>query len=161
MANAELVLLNTSRTLLALENLDTVDIVTDEAARGRQAQLCLEKGCAVFVEKPLATNREGAEAVAVLAERTELPVVVGNILALRRSLRPVTARARGWQIRARSHGQRKAQLLTRMVHWFWGTGASSLRIHDPRSRSRALVSACPDQAGVRPNLLDGLQYERG
>jgi predicted dehydrogenase len=65
--------------MLAAEQLDAVDIVTDEALHGTQAQLCLEHDCAVFVEKPLATTSTEAHAVATLARSTGLPVVVGNI----------------------------------------------------------------------------------
>jgi predicted dehydrogenase len=61
------------------EDLDAVDIVTDESVHGRQAMLCLERGKAVFVEKPLATDGDEAEAVAALSRDTGLPVVVGNI----------------------------------------------------------------------------------
>ena len=35
--------------MLDSEDLDAVDIVTDESAHGRQAMLCLERGKAVFV----------------------------------------------------------------------------------------------------------------
>ena len=56
-----------------------MDIVTAEAAHGRQVQLALEAGRAVFVEKPLATEADEAEAVQALAEATGLPVSVGNI----------------------------------------------------------------------------------
>lgn len=66
-------------SMLASEDLDAVDIVTDEAAHGRQALLCLEHGKAVFVEKPLATDGAEAEAVAALSREKELPVLVGNI----------------------------------------------------------------------------------
>jgi predicted dehydrogenase len=66
-------------TMLASEDLDAVDVVTDESAHGRQALLCLEHGKAVFVEKPLATNGDEAEAVAALAQKKRLPVLVGNI----------------------------------------------------------------------------------
>lgn len=65
--------------MLDSEDLDAVDIVTDESAHGRQAMLCLERGKAVFVEKPLATDGDEAEAVAALSRDTSLPVVVGNI----------------------------------------------------------------------------------
>lgn len=66
-------------SMLRLEELDAVDIVTDEPSHGRQALLCLEHGKAVFVEKPLATEVKEAEAVAEMAYNTGLPVVVGNI----------------------------------------------------------------------------------
>jgi predicted dehydrogenase len=65
--------------LLADADVDAVDIVTGEAAHGEQARLALEAGCAVFVEKPLATRLDEAEAVGRLAEQTGLPVCVGNI----------------------------------------------------------------------------------
>jgi predicted dehydrogenase len=79
--------------MLGSESLDAVDIVTDEAVHGSQALLCLEHGRAVFVEKPLATDGDEAEAVAKISRDTGLPVVVGNIsrfdaryAALRREL---------------------------------------------------------------------------
>lgn len=65
--------------LLADADVDAVDIVTEEAAHGEQARLALEAGRAVFVEKPLATRRDEADAVAALAAETGLPVSVGNI----------------------------------------------------------------------------------
>ena len=80
-------------TMLASEDMDAVDVVTDEPAHGEQVRLCLEHGKAVFVEKPLATDGDEAEAVAKLARDAGLPVVVGNIsrfdaryAALRREL---------------------------------------------------------------------------
>ncbi len=66
-------------SMLDSASLDAVDVVTDEPAHGRQVRLCLEKNVATFVEKPLATSKEEAEAVVRLADRTRLPVVVGNI----------------------------------------------------------------------------------
>ncbi len=66
-------------TMLASEDLDAVDLVTDESAHGWQALLCLEHGKAVFVEKPLATNGDEATAVASLSQEKKLPVLVGNI----------------------------------------------------------------------------------
>ena len=66
-------------TMLDSEDLDAVDLVTDEAAHGRQALLCLERDKAVLVEKPLATDGDEAEAVVALSRDRGLPVVVGNI----------------------------------------------------------------------------------
>ena len=66
-------------TMLASEDLDAVDLVTDESAHGSQALLCLEHGKAVFVEKPLATNGDEAAAVASLSLEKKIPVLVGNI----------------------------------------------------------------------------------
>lgn len=66
-------------SMLLSEDLDAVDIVTDESAHGKQAMLCLEHGKAVFVEKPLATNGGEAEAVVALSREAGVPVVVGNI----------------------------------------------------------------------------------
>ena len=66
-------------TMLDSQDLDAVDVVTDEAAHGRQALLCLEHDKAVFVEKPLATSGEEAEAVVALSREKRLPVLVGNI----------------------------------------------------------------------------------
>jgi predicted dehydrogenase len=65
--------------MLESVDLDAVDVVTDEPTHGRQTMLCLEHGRAVFVEKPLATNGDEAEAVARTSRDTGLPVVVGNI----------------------------------------------------------------------------------
>ncbi len=65
--------------MLASEDLDAVDVVTDESAHGSQTMLCLEHGKAVFVEKPLATDGDEAEAVCRMSRETGLPVVVGNI----------------------------------------------------------------------------------
>lgn len=67
------------RTMLRSEELDAVDIVTDEPSHGKQALMCLEHGRAVFVEKPLATEAGEAEAVVRASRASGLPVVVGNI----------------------------------------------------------------------------------
>ena len=65
--------------LLAGSELDAVDIVTGETDHGRHARLALEAGRPVFVEKPLATRLDEAEAVEALAAETGLPACVGNI----------------------------------------------------------------------------------
>jgi predicted dehydrogenase len=65
--------------LLADADVDAVDIVTGEAAHGAQARLALAAGRGVFVEKPLATRLDEAEAVQRLAAETGRPVCVGNI----------------------------------------------------------------------------------
>lgn len=65
--------------LLREAGVDAVDIVTGESVHGKQARLALEAGRGVFVEKPLATQLDEAEAVQALAEETGLPVCVGNI----------------------------------------------------------------------------------
>ena len=65
--------------MLDSEELDAVDVVTDEPSHGWQVMSCLEHGRAVFVEKPLATDSSEAEAVASMSRDTGLPVVVGNI----------------------------------------------------------------------------------
>ena len=65
--------------MLGSEDLDAVDVVTDESSHGKQVMSCLEHGRAVFVEKPLATDSSEAEAVSSMARDTGLPVVVGNI----------------------------------------------------------------------------------
>src|SRR5919202_1708245 len=65
--------------MLGSEGLDAVDVVTDESAHGSQAMSCLEHEMAVFVEKPLATDGDEAEAVARMSRDTGLPVMVGNI----------------------------------------------------------------------------------
>src|SRR3712207_9491905 len=44
--------------MLGSEDLDAVDVVTDESAHGSQATLCLEHGKAVFVEIGRASCRE-------------------------------------------------------------------------------------------------------
>lgn len=67
------------QTMLLSEDLDAVDVVTDEAVHGRQALLCLEHGKAVFVEKPLATSGDEADAVAATSREKGLPVLVGNV----------------------------------------------------------------------------------
>jgi len=67
------------KDLLAASAVDAVDIVTGESDHGRQARLALEAGLPVFVEKPLATRLDEAEAVQALAAQTGLPVCVGNI----------------------------------------------------------------------------------
>jgi len=59
--------------------IDAVDIVSGETAHGAQATLALKAGKAVFVEKPLATRLDEAEAIGALAAETGLPVSVGNI----------------------------------------------------------------------------------
>lgn len=66
-------------SMLGSASLDAVIIATEESMHGQQTRLCLEKGVAAFVEKPLATSKEEAETVVRLAAETRLPVVVGNI----------------------------------------------------------------------------------
>ena len=94
---------------------DAVDIVTGEAAHGRHARLALEAGRAVFVEKPLATRLDEAEAVQALAEATGLPVLRRQHLALRRALRVPAAGVRGRPLRPRRAGERAADVLPGLV----------------------------------------------
>ena len=65
--------------MLRSEDLDAVDVVTDESAHASQAMSCLEHGMAVFVEKPLATDGDEAETISRISRETGLPVLVGNI----------------------------------------------------------------------------------
>lgn len=65
--------------MLSSEDLDAVDIVTDESSHGRQAMLALEREAAVFVEKPLATDAEEAQNISRMSRDLSLPVIVGNV----------------------------------------------------------------------------------
>jgi predicted dehydrogenase len=65
--------------MLAEAELDAVSIVSDEPTHGEVALRCLEHDLAVFVEKPLATSLDQAQAVASEAERRGRLVMVGNI----------------------------------------------------------------------------------
>ncbi|MGX6448018.1 Gfo/Idh/MocA family protein [Patulibacter sp. S7RM1-6] len=66
--------------LLAAEpDLHAVDVLSDEASHGAQALAALDRGLAVFAEKPLATDPAQAREIARRAERRGLPVVVGYV----------------------------------------------------------------------------------
>jgi len=151
-------------TMLASEDLDAVDVVTDEPVHGEQARLCLEHGKAVFVEKPLATDGDDAEAVVKLSRDADLPAVVGNIsrfdaryAALRRELEAgrfgrvslVQAKrsfSRAWFA---GFGSRVHPVFESMIHdldlalWYLGS---------PVRKVYAQANAIGDGAGV-PNTL--------
>jgi predicted dehydrogenase len=60
--------------------LDAVFIVSPEPLHAGQARAALERGIAVFVEKPLAMEAAEAESLAALARATGLPLQVGFVL---------------------------------------------------------------------------------
>ena len=59
---------------------DAVCVATYPGTHAEIARFALEQGCHVFVEKPIATNMEDAEAVVSLAKKKGLALVVGYIL---------------------------------------------------------------------------------
>jgi predicted dehydrogenase len=148
-------------TMLRTEDLDAVDIVTDEPAHGEQVRLCLEYEKAVFVEKPLATNGDEAETVARLSRDTGLPVVVGNIsrfdaryAALRRELE--TGRfGRAWFV---GFGSRVHPVFESMIHdldlalWY---------LSSPVQRVYAQAHSTDDGDGVPNTLVATLTAEDG
>ncbi|MEZ5670227.1 MAG: Gfo/Idh/MocA family oxidoreductase [Alphaproteobacteria bacterium] len=65
------------RALLAHPGLDGVFMAVGPELHGEAGIAALGRGLPVFMEKPPAANRAGAEAVAAAAERAGKPVVVG------------------------------------------------------------------------------------
>jgi predicted dehydrogenase len=160
-------------TMLISEDLDAVDVVTDEPAHGEQVRLCLEHGKAVFVEKPLATDGDDAEAVVKLSRDAGLPVVVGNIsrfdaryAALRRELeagrfgRVTLVQAKRSFSRAwfAGFGSRVHPVFESMIHdldlalWYLGS---------PVRKVYAQANATGDEAGVPNTLVATLTAEDG
>ena len=79
--------------MIEAEDLDAVDIVSDESTHGSLAIRSLRSGRHVFVEKPLATSFREAQEVGRLKRSSGLQVMVGNIsrfsgpyVALKRAL---------------------------------------------------------------------------
>lgn len=66
--------------MLNSEELDAVFIVSPEPLHAEQATLALQRGVAVFVEKPLAMTAAEGEQVAALAAQAGLPLQVGFVL---------------------------------------------------------------------------------
>ena len=160
-------------TMLASEDLDAVDVVTDEPAHGEQARLCLEHGKAVFVEKPLATDGDDAEAVVKLSRDAGLPVVVGNIsrfdaryAALRRELeagkfgRVTLVQAKRSFSRAwfAGFGSRVHPVFESMIHdldlalWYLGS---------PVHKVYAQANSTSNESGVPNTLVATLTAEDG
>ncbi len=65
--------------MIDADDLDAIDIVSDEASHGGYVLACLGAGKHVFVEKPLATSYEEARRIHDAAKHSERIVVVGNI----------------------------------------------------------------------------------
>jgi predicted dehydrogenase len=160
--------------LLSDADVDAVDIVTGEAAHGEQARLALEAGRAVFVEKPLATRLDEAEAVGRLAEQTGLPVCVGNISRfdpryafLRRECeagsfgRVVLVSAQRTFSRAwfSGFGSRVHPVFESMVHdldlALWYLPAPVRRVYAQSAVSGADASAVPDVLTATLTAADG------
>ncbi|MFZ4775161.1 MAG: Gfo/Idh/MocA family protein [Terrimicrobiaceae bacterium] len=59
---------------------DAVCVATYPETHAEIARISLERGCHVFVEKPIATNMKDAEAVVSVAKKKGLALVVGYIL---------------------------------------------------------------------------------
>ena len=66
--------------MLAGEALDACFLVTPEPLHAAQAVTVLERGVALFVEKPLATTAAEGEAVLAAADRSGVPFQVGFLL---------------------------------------------------------------------------------
>ncbi len=65
--------------LIELDDLDAVDIVSDESSHGPLALAALRSGKHVIVEKPLAVTLQEAKAIQAASEKAGLQVLVGNI----------------------------------------------------------------------------------
>jgi predicted dehydrogenase len=66
--------------MLGSADLDAVWIVTPEQFHGTQAMQVLERGLALFVEKPLATTAEEGARIVAAAKAAGLPMQVGFVL---------------------------------------------------------------------------------
>ncbi len=66
--------------LLASTEIDALFIVSPEPLHAEQAMAALDRGVAVFVEKPLALTAAEAEQVAAKASAAALPLQVGFVL---------------------------------------------------------------------------------
>lgn len=66
-----------AKKMMEQESLDIVIVTTPTFNHMESIQLAIEKGCAVFVEKPLAVNVEQAKKIASLAEEKNVPIQVG------------------------------------------------------------------------------------
>lgn len=65
--------------MIEADDIDAIDIVSDEASHGGYVLACLDAGKHVFVEKPLATSYEEAWRIHGAAKGGDRTVVVGNI----------------------------------------------------------------------------------
>ena len=68
------------REMLEKENLDAVVVATPETVHRESVVMAAEKGCHVFVEKPLASNLEDADAMIEACDRNGVKMMVGYIL---------------------------------------------------------------------------------
>jgi predicted dehydrogenase len=68
------------RELLERESLDAVIVTTPETDHREAVVLAAERGCHVFVEKPLATSLEDADVMIAACEGSSVKLMVGYIL---------------------------------------------------------------------------------
>lgn len=59
-------------------HVDGVILATPNALHVRQAQACVEAGCPVLIEKPIATHAGEAEGLITLAAKRGVPILVGH-----------------------------------------------------------------------------------
>lgn len=71
---------NSVEELIAHENIDVIDIVTDEENHYPVAKYALEKGKDIIVEKPLTTRYEHALKLKEIARKNDCKIYVGHIL---------------------------------------------------------------------------------
>ncbi|MFD0716691.1 Gfo/Idh/MocA family protein [Paenibacillus sp. GCM10027626] len=67
------------KQLICSDEIDAVDIVSDESTHGPLAILALQHGKHVFIEKPIATSFAEAQEIERLAHERKRVVMVGNI----------------------------------------------------------------------------------
>jgi len=65
-------------TLLANEEVDGIILATPTLLHVEQATACVERDCAVLVEKPIGTSAQEARALVQMAERRSVPLLVGH-----------------------------------------------------------------------------------
>ena len=64
----------------SISNLDAVIVATPESEHRPAVEAAAARGCAVFVEKPIASNLGDADAMIEACERAAVPLMVGHIL---------------------------------------------------------------------------------
>lgn len=78
--------------LLERERPEVVSIVVPTGAHRATAELCMEAGVAVLIEKPIAGTIEDAEALIASAERLGQPLMVGHIVRYNAAIQAMRAR---------------------------------------------------------------------
>lgn len=84
----------------ALAQAEAVIVATPAATHARIAQLAIERGLPVLVEKPFALTVPDAEAVAGMAEARGVPVMVGHLLLYHPAIERLKAMVEGGELGA-------------------------------------------------------------